>query len=131
MKFDHIGVFVKSLEIGRNHLSKIIQIARWSDPVDDHIQGVSIQFGYDNDGICYELVAPNSESNPVDNLLSQGKNIINHIAYKVDNIEKEIIRLKNLNCLLISGPTPAIAFDNKNITFLYTPLQFIIELIEK
>ena len=130
MKFDHIGVFVKSLSVGRKYLTEIVQIKSWSDPINDEIQGVSVQFGYDESGICYELVAPNAKINPVDKLLSQGKNIINHVGYKVNNIENEILRLQNLNCILVSGPTPAIAFNNKKIAFLYTPLKFIIELIE-
>ena len=130
MKFDHIGVFVKSLSVGRKYLTEMVQIKSWSDPINDEIQGVSVQFGYDESGICYELVAPNGKINPVDNLLGQGKNIINHVGYKVNNLENEILRLQNLNCILVSGPTPAIAFNNKKIAFLYTPLKFIIELIE-
>ena len=130
MKFDHIGVFVKSLSVGRNYLTEIVQITKWTEPINDEIQGVSIQFGYDKSGICYELVAPNAKINPVDKLLSQGKNIINHVGYRVDDIESEILRLQNLNSILVSGPTPAIAFNNKKIAFLYTPLKFIIELIE-
>ena len=71
------------------------------------------------------------ETNPVDNVLSQGKNILNHVAYKVDNIEEAIKRLQNLNNILITGPIKAKAFDNKRIAFLFTKLRFIIELIEK
>lgn len=130
MKFDHIGVFVKTLSSGREYLTEIVQIKSWSESFNDKIQGVSVQFGYDESGVCYELVAPNAEINPVDKLLSQGKNIINHVGYKVNNIEEEVLRLRSLNCLLVSGPTPAIAFNNKKIAFLYTPLKFIIELIE-
>ena len=130
MKFDHIGVFVKTLSSGREYLTEIVQIKSWSESFNDKIQGVSVQFGYDESGVCYELVAPNAKINPVDKLLSQGKNIINHVGYKVNNIEEEVLRLRSLNCLLVSGPTPAIAFNNKKIAFLYTPLKFIIELIE-
>ena len=111
MKFDHIGIFVKSLEIGREHLNQIYYINKWSK-------------------ICYELVATKGKNNPVDRVLNDGKNILNHLAYKVENIEKEIERLKNKRCILISGPNPATAFKNKKIAFFYTPLRFIIEIIE-
>ena len=131
MEFNHIGIFVKTLENGRDELDKLFGIKKWYEPIIDDVQGVKVQFGYDSCGICYELVAPHSKINPVDNVLSQGKNILNHVAYKVDNIEEAIKRLQNLNNILITGPIKAKAFDNKRIAFLFTKLRFIIELIEK
>ena len=130
MKFDHIGVFVPSLGVGRNYLENILQISNWTVPVDDHLQKVSVQFGVDLSGIRYELVAPCGANNPVDPLLKQSKNILNHIAYLVDDLDVSITKLEQERCLLISGPTPAIAFNNQRIAFLYTPLRFVIELIE-
>jgi len=131
MEFNHIGIFVKSLEIGRQILTETLQIKNWSEPIVDSIQGVTVQFGYDSTDICYELVAPNAKVNPVDNVLKQGKNILNHVAYKVDNIDQAIKKLQDLNNILISGPVKAKAFNDKKITFLFTKLRFIIELIEK
>ena len=130
MKFDHIGVFVKKLELGRVYLENILYVTNWTIPVDDPIQRVSVQFGTDKSGIRYELVAPYGDNNPVEPLLRQSKNILNHVAYLVDNIESEIIRLQNERCVLVSGPSQAVAFGNKRIAFLYTPLRIIIELIE-
>ena len=130
MTFDHIGVFVKTLESGRGYLGNILYISNWTIPVDDPIQRVSVQFGTDISGIRYELVAPFGENNPVDSLLKQAKNILNHVAYLVDNIESEIVRFQNEGCVLISPPSQAIAFGNKRVAFLYTPLRIIIELIE-
>ena len=95
MKFDHIGIFVKSLEIGQKHLTKIFKINNWSQIYYDPVQKVDVQFGYDISNICYELVAPNGENNPVDKVLKDGKNVLNHVAYKVNNINDEIVRLQN------------------------------------
>jgi len=131
MEFNHIGIFVKSLDIGRLKLSEILEIKKWSKPVVDSIQGVTVQFGYDSSNICYELVAPSSKINPVDNILKDGKNILNHVAYKVDNIDEAIKKLQNSNNILITGPVKAKAFQDKKIAFLFTQLRFIIELIEK
>lgn len=131
MEFDHIGIFVKSLEIGREQLNCIFEIKKWDKPVIDNVQGVKVQFGYDSCGICYELVSPYAKVNPVDNVLKQAKNILNHVAYKVDDINYEIKRLEKSNNILITGPVKAKAFNDKKIAFLYTPLRFIIELIEK
>lgn len=130
MKFNHIGVFVESLEFGRLHLSSILEIKKWSEPIMDETQGVIVQFGYCSSNICYELIAPNADINPVSKVLKDGKGILNHIAYKVDNIDKTIRHLESLNSILISGPVEAKAFSNKKIAFLFTPLRFIVELIE-
>jgi methylmalonyl-CoA/ethylmalonyl-CoA epimerase len=130
MQFNHIGIFVSSLQIGRSYLENILNISDWTDSFDDPIQKVSVQFGKDVSGVCYEIIAPYGKDNPVETLLLQSKNILNHVAYNVDNINTEIIKLQNQRCILISGPSPAIAFNNNKIAFLYTPLKFVIELIE-
>lgn len=130
MKFDHVGIFVNSLLTGRTYLERILDVSNWTEPIHDPIQKVSVQFGTDRSGFRYEIVAPFGEINPVEPLISQDKNILNHVAYKVDEIEVEIERLRKERCILVSGPSPAKAFNNNKIAFLYTPLRFVIELIE-
>lgn len=130
MKFNHIGVFVSTLDSGRKYLESILHIANWTDPIEDPIQKVIVQFGIDMSGIRYEIIAPCGEGNPVQPLLLQSKNILNHVAYSVEDIGIEIKRLQGERCILISGPSPAVAFNRRKIAFLYTPLRFIIELIE-
>lgn len=130
MKFDHIGVFVSTIDLGRKYLESILHITNWTDAIEDPIQKVIVQFGIDKSGIRYEIIAPCGEGNPVQPLLLQSKNILNHVAYNVENIDIEIKRLQRERCILISGPSPAIAFNNNKIAFLYTPLRFVLELIE-
>ena len=130
MKFDHIGVFVSTIDLGRKYLESILHITNWTDAIEDPKQKVIVQFGFDKSGIRYEIIAPCGEGNPVQTLLLQSKNILNHVAYNVENIDIEIKRLQRERCILISGPSPAIAFNNNKIAFLYTPLRFVVELIE-
>jgi methylmalonyl-CoA/ethylmalonyl-CoA epimerase len=130
MIFHHIGVFVGSLKDGREVINKLISIKEFTKPVDDQILKVSIQFCVDASGIRYELVAPFGENNPVSGILKSGKNILNHIAYTVTDIDKEIIRLRKNGSLPLGDPKPALAFGGNRVAFLLTPLRFIIELIE-
>lgn len=130
MQFDHIGIFVSGLANGRSYLEALLHVTHWTEPVDDPIQKVSVQFGTDQSGTRYELVAPCGENNPVEPLLLQSKNILNHVAYLVDDLDADIARLQGERCILVGGPSPAKAFDNRRIAFLYTPLRFVIELIE-
>ena len=130
MKFDHIGVFVKNLEDGRKNFSSLLQITNTSEEYNDEKLKVSVQFLYDKNDICYEIVAPYKPGNPVDAVLSSGKNILNHIAYRVDELDLSLSTWRNKGCFPLSEATPAIAFQGAKVIFLLTPLGIIIELIE-
>ena len=57
------------------------------------------------------------------------KNYAYHLAYKVDNLEKTIFKLKKKFKLIIN-PTPAKAFNNKKVAFFTISDGFVIELIQ-
>jgi len=61
MIFDHIGIFVRDLSVGRERLAATLPIAHFTDAIDDPTLCVRIQFGVDTSGIRYELVAPLSD----------------------------------------------------------------------
>jgi len=130
MKFDHLGVFVKSLDEGRAHFQKIFQIKTISDEFHDPLLGVSVQFLVDSSGVRYESVAPNGTYNPVDLVLKESKNILNHVAYRSSDFENELVRLRSAGCLPLGKPAPAVAFNGSRVVFLLTPLRLILEIIE-
>lgn len=130
MKFDHIGVFVNTLSFGREEMKKMFNIRSVSEEFNDKKMSVSVQFLYDTDGICYEIVAPYGDKSPVDNVLSSKKNLLNHVAYKVKNFDEKISEFINFRCIPLGKPTNAVAFNNARVIFFLNPLGFIIELIE-
>lgn len=130
MKFDHIGIFCKDLEFGRKKLTKIFSIVKLSREFDDPLLKVRVQFLYDSHNFCYEIVSPNGKGNPVDLVLKSKKNILNHIAYKVNDFDLTLKKYRNLGCLPITLPQPAIAFNGAKTIFFLTPANIIIELIE-
>ncbi|HER26278.1 MAG TPA: glyoxalase [Rhodospirillales bacterium] len=130
MFFDHIGLFVADLTAGRQQLSALLPIHKFSGPVDDPGLKVRIQFATDSSGIRYELVAPFGDGNPVSAVLAAGKNILNHVAYRTTDLDVEIERLRNEGAIPLGPPAPAVAFKGARVIFLLTPLGFIIELIE-
>jgi methylmalonyl-CoA/ethylmalonyl-CoA epimerase len=131
MKFDHIGVFVQDIASGDDALSAMIPIARRSDIFTDPVIKVQVQFLYDVSGICYELVAPFGEGNPVDGVLKTRRNILNHVAYRTPDLDATLEDLSSKGCFPINRPTPAVAFGGKRVVFLLSPLNFIIELIDE
>lgn len=130
MEFDHLGVFVKTLEQGRAVLESIVPIAAASDPVHDPQLRVSVQFLRDTSGVRYEIVAPNGQGNPVDAILSEQRNSLNHVAYRVTNFDAQVARLREARCMPLGEPRPAVAFGGARVIFFLTPLRLIVELIE-
>ncbi len=130
MIFDHVGLFVADLETGRNHLERLLKVTRVEREIDDSGLKVRIQFLVDRAGIRYELIAPFGEGNPVSGVLESGKAILNHLAYRVENIDKEARRMRDEGSLPLGPARPAIAFGGRRVMFFLTPLRFVVELIE-
>jgi methylmalonyl-CoA/ethylmalonyl-CoA epimerase len=130
ISFDHIGIVVRTLQSGREYLSSLMGISEWTAEFDDPVIKVSVQFGRDASGICYELIAPFGEGSPISNVLTNRVNILNHIAYSVADLEAEASRLAASGAVPTGPAQPAMAYGGKSVQFFYTPLRFIIELIE-
>lgn len=130
MKFDHVGLFVRTLAGGQTHLAALLPISQWTVPVDDPVINARIQFGTDSSGVRYELVAPLEPGGPVDQALATGNNLLNHIAYRVADLDGQIRRLRRQGCIPTGAPKPAAAFGGRRVVFLLTPLHFILELVE-
>jgi methylmalonyl-CoA/ethylmalonyl-CoA epimerase len=130
MKFDHVGVVVRRLDIGRAHLSEVFSIEAWTDEFEDPINGVSVQFGRDPSGLCYEIIAPLGAESPVSAALKTGSRILNHVAYLVPDLNAAADRLGEARCDPTGEPKPAVAYGGRPIQFFISPLKIIIELIE-
>ena len=131
MKFDHIGIFVSDLDVGRKTMSELFPINEFSKPIDDVLLKVKIQFCVDGSGVMYELVAPLCEDSPVRGVISTGKGLLNHVAYRVPDINRALCELRGYGSIPICAPQPAVAFNGAMVGFLFTPLKFIMELIEE
>jgi len=131
MKFDHVGIFVQDIVSGDAALSAILPITQRSEVFTDPLIKVKVQFLFDASGICYELVAPCGEGNPVDGVLKSRRNILNHMAYRTSDLDATLEDLREKGAFPLNEPKPAVAFGGKRVIFLMTSLNFIIELIEE
>jgi len=130
LQFDHVGVVVHEIEIGRKFFEDTLGIERWSEVCVDPGLGVSVQFGLGATGPCYELISPLSENSPVSAALRTGQRILNHVAYLTADLEAEGQRLASHCCSPTGPPHPAVAYGGRRVQFWVSPLRFIIELIE-
>jgi methylmalonyl-CoA/ethylmalonyl-CoA epimerase len=130
MKFHHIGIFVSDIDSGSEIMRNMFPIVSESEIYEDYSIGVYVKFLVDSSDIRYEIVAPLTQDNPVSGLLKSKKNLLNHVAYEVDNFYEVIDSMTNLGALQVSPVSPAVAFNGLNVVFLYSPLGFVVELIE-
>lgn len=130
MKFHHIGIIVNDLNQGIKFIKETSSIIKISEIINDKNIGVKIKFLTDKDGLLIELISPYGKKSPIKNLLNKRNSIINHLAYKVKNLDFNIEKFKKKKCLQITNPIAAKAFNGKRVVFFITPLQYIIELIE-
>ena len=131
MIFDHIGLFVADMEVGRETLSRLLPLLSYSEVIEDPLLKVRVQFCTDTSGIRYELVAPFGEGNPVSGVLERDTNILNHVAYRVTDLKAEALRLRKAGSIPLGPARPAVAFGGRPVMFLLTPMRFIVELIEE
>ncbi len=131
MIFDHIGLFVRDIETGRSRLGAMIPIQSWSAITEDPVLKVRVQFGVDPSGLRYELVAPFGDPNPVSAALASGNNVLNHIAYRVPDLDAAAAALRAQGAMPLGPAQPALAFAGARVMFFLTSLRFILELVEQ
>ena len=117
MKFHHVGIFVANIKSGDNFFKSLIKINNTSKIINDKNLGIKVKFLYDCKNICYELVAPLGIKNPVDKVLKKRSNIINHIAYKVKDLNRAIIYMRKKK--LCSYHTTNVSKSFKKESYLF------------
>jgi methylmalonyl-CoA/ethylmalonyl-CoA epimerase len=130
MTFDHLGVVCKGISVGRPHMVSVFGVRQWTDSFVDPIQKVVVQFGSDPSGIVYELIEPSGPDSPIAATLVKGQNLLNHVAYRVPDLEQAARDLRAKRCMPLGPAAPATAFGGNHIQFFLTPLRFILELIQ-
>ena len=128
--FHHVGIAVRDL-------SKAIPIYRTlfgyeltAGPFSDPIQNVSVCFlSRGEEDTVLELVAPLGQTSPIYSVLRKGGGPY-HFCYSVSNISSAIAYLTEQGSFLISGPVPAVAFEMREIAWLMTAADLLVELVQ-
>jgi methylmalonyl-CoA/ethylmalonyl-CoA epimerase len=101
-----------------------------SGPFDDPIQKVSVSFVSRGQGDpVLELVSPLGGDSPIGRILRSGGGPY-HVCYQVPDINAAIEHLTENDSLLVSGPTPAVAFEMKEIAWVMTDAHLLVELLQ-
>lgn len=126
----HIGIAVKNLTESVDNFKKLFnQDDVQFETVED--QKVNLAF-LDVSGVHIELLEPSSSDSPISKFLEKRGEGIHHLSFEVDDIEKELSRLKEEGIRLIDEK-PKIGAGGKLIAFIHPKSTngVLIELSQK
>jgi methylmalonyl-CoA/ethylmalonyl-CoA epimerase len=129
MTIEHVGIVVSSLDRAAAYYVSAFRLRPVRDRIVDPLQDVELQFLEDDRGTRLELIQPLSENSPVARALKQGGGL-NHICYSVEDLEASIRAMVATGAKVVREPLPAVAFDGRRVTFLYTRERELIEFVE-
>jgi methylmalonyl-CoA/ethylmalonyl-CoA epimerase len=128
----HLGIAVPCIEEAIESYRKLFGFEIYSGPFDDVVQKVKVCFlkASHNDVAEIELVAPLTATSPVSALIARNGVIPYHLCLETSDLIGAISWAKKCGCVVISGPSPAIAFQGRRIAWICTESSQLIELLE-
>ena len=115
-KIEHIGIAVTDINKSNELFSKIFGKENYkSETVES--EGVTTSFFQIGESKIELVSATNSES-PISKYLQKNREGMHHISFEVEDIEKEMERLKKEGIRLVND-SPKKGADNKLICFLH------------
>lgn len=116
MKIEHIGIAVKDIEASNELFEALFDAPHYKiESVES--EGVLTSFFKVGDSKIELLQATNPDS-PIAKFITKKGEGMHHIAFEVDDIEAEILRLKAKGFKMIHE-MPKFGADNKRIAFLH------------
>lgn len=116
MKIEHLGIAVKSLQNSDELFAKLLGKDSYKKEAVER-EGVTTSF-YELGDSKIELLEARNADSPIAKFLDKRGEGIHHIAFGVENIEREIVRLKKAGFIFISEE-PKDGADNKLVVFLH------------
>lgn len=115
-KIEHIGIAVENMSESLKVFETLFTSSCYKEEIVES-EGVRTAFIEVGESKIELLQATNPDS-PIAKFLEKGKKGFHHIAFEVDNIDEELVRLKGEGFILIHE-TPKDGADNKRIAFLH------------
>ena len=115
-KIEHLGIAVNNLDEAIPLYEKLLQTTCYkTESVSS--EGVNTAF-FQIGEAKIELLEANNQNSPIAKFLSKRGEGFHHVAFDVDDIEEELVRLQKLDFILLHL-SPKEGADNKRIAFLH------------
>lgn len=115
-KVEHIGIAVNDIKIAGNIYEKLLNTGVYKTELVER-EGVETAFLKTGPNKIELLQATHADS-PIAKFIAKKGEGIHHIAFEVDDIEAEMLRLKNEGFILLSDK-PKPGADNKLVCFVH------------
>jgi methylmalonyl-CoA/ethylmalonyl-CoA epimerase len=131
VRLHHVGVVVNSVVDSGKLYAEQLGMRALGPAVHDPLQRVIVQFwAQEGDSTSVELIEPVGEDSPVAAFLGKGGGMA-HLCYEVDDLDRTLKDVQHKGAILISGPVPAAAFEQRRIAFVLLRGIGITEYLEK
>jgi methylmalonyl-CoA/ethylmalonyl-CoA epimerase len=129
MQIDHIGIAVKNMEEASATYEKLLGKPSYKTEVVDGQKVETVFFEAGESKV--ELLAATAPDSVIASFIKKRGEGIHHLAFRVENLEKEIERLKKEGFELVHE-IPRKGADNKRIVFLHPKKSHgvLVELCE-
>lgn len=116
IKIEHIGIAVNDLKSANKVYETLLNTKVYKEE-EVKSEGVKTSFLKVGENKI-ELLEGTSDDSPISKFISKKGEGIHHIAYDVEDIEKEMIRLKEAGFQLLNE-RPKVGADNKLVCFVH------------
>ena len=129
-KLHHLAVVVADIDHSTKVYCGLLGVDPATEIIHDPKQKVYVQFlsGKALGNIQLELLAPDSEDSPVALALKKGGGP-NHLCFEVQDINEALQAARQQGCRVICEPVEAAAMDKRQIAFVFTPDEQIVEFV--
>lgn len=129
-KIEHIGIAVNDLQLAGGLYEKLLgtKVYKTEKVASENVKTAFLKCGPNK----IELLEATSEDSPIAKFISKKGEGIHHIAFEVDDIEKEMARLKQEGFVLLNEK-PKPGADNKLVCFVHPKSAngVLIELVQE
>ncbi len=116
LKLDHIGIAVKDMEVAKRFYTEVLGMNAQGEEVVEQ-QKVKVCFIPSGDSEI-ELLESTSPEGPIAKFIEKNGEGIQHIAFRVDNIENALVDLKAIGVRLIDE-APRYGAGGASIAFIH------------
>jgi methylmalonyl-CoA/ethylmalonyl-CoA epimerase len=128
----HLGFVVASISAVAEEFATSMS-AHWDGKlIHDPLQRVRVAFfsPVDVRNPVFELVEPADQVSPVSNFLKKGGGL-HHVCYEIDDLESGLKVARDAGLVIMSRPTPAVAFGGRRIAWVCSKSLLLMELLER
>jgi methylmalonyl-CoA/ethylmalonyl-CoA epimerase len=129
-KIEHLGIAVNSIAESLPVFETLFSATCYKEEIveSEGVRTAFIQVGESK----IELLEATNEDSPIAKFLTKSKGGFHHVAFEVDDIDSELIRLEGKGFQLIHQ-TPKDGADNKRIAFLHpkSTAGLLVELCQE